>query len=326
MNRLDALVCTCASVVMACTPAPKSESGDSSYPVPTLSKDGETIAVIGPVTLTSDELGKRIQAQTPFARMQMQDPKRMVEYVKSEIQLELLAQEAWRRNLQNDPEVLLQFKRILTQRVIQDEMKRLSKDIAVSDGEALKEYEAKKSEYVKPPQIRLAQIVRYVETKAERAAADKLLRAARDKVLAEERKSNYRAFANAAKKSSQDETTNNSGGDLQFLTRDQLVDRYGEEVAKHMFDVVKVGDLAVANAPNAVVLFKKTGMRRGVNRTFEQVKSQIRGRLLQERRRAAFNDFVVQLKTTQGVEVNLDKVEAIKLMPTGVTKESGQKP
>ena len=200
-------------------------------------------------------------------------------------------------------------------------MGRLSKEITVTDGEALQAYEDNKSEYVKPAKVRLAQIVRYVETEGERKAANKLLRKTQKQVLAEEAKSNYRAFSNAAKKSSQDEDTRNSGGDLQFLTREALTERYGDEVAKFMFDEVKVGDLAVANAPNAVVLFKKTGMRRGVERTFQQVRPQIRGKLQQEKRAEAFKAFVEQLKGKLGVEEHLDRVEQIELKPTGVTKD-----
>ncbi|MEM7677702.1 MAG: hypothetical protein AAF449_17030, partial [Myxococcota bacterium] len=99
----------------------------------------------------------------------------------------------------------------------------------------------------------------------------------------------------------------------------------GDEVAKHMFDEVKVGDLAVANAPNAVVLFKKTGMRRGVNRTFEQVRSQLRGRLAQQKRTEAFNNFVEKLKKDQNIEVFLDRSSAIDLGAANKAKEPNLK-
>lgn len=318
----------CALSLAACTAGnqPTASGGPDEYPVPPLSEDGEPVAVVGPVTLTTGEIEKRVNAQTPFIRMQLQDAKRMQEYVKNEINLEVIAQEAWRRNLHKDPDVIHQFKRLLTQQLMQDEMKRLAAEINITDGDALKAYEARKSEFVKPAKVRLAQIVRYVESPAERKAAELLLRMTKKKVLAEERKSNYRAFSNAAKKSSQDETTRNAGGDLQFLTRAQLVERYGEEVAKHMFDEVKVGDLAVANAPNAVVLFKKTGMRRGVNKTFDQVKAQVRADLMQQRRTTAFNQWLDALKRKQGIEEYLDRSEQIEVEPSGLTLDpSGKK-
>ena len=323
MIRFNALLCA-AVALSACSPANKPTSvASGGYPLPPLSKEGEVLAVIGPVTLTTAEMEKRIRAMSPFTRSQLDDPKRKLEYVKNAVQLEVLAQEAWSRGLQNNPEVIQQFKQILTQRLIQDEMKRLSKDVKVTDGEALEAYNTKKSDYVKPAKIRLAQIVRYVESDAERKAADKLLRKIRGEVLTQERKNNYRAFSNAAKDSSEDESTQNSGGDLQFLTRDDLTERYGKQVADHMFDQVKVGDLAVANAPNAVVLFKKTGARRGVSRTFQQVKPQLRGQLTQQKRTEAFNAFVEQLKKDQKVELHLSRSVNIKLEPTGVTKEPG---
>ncbi|MEO1336368.1 MAG: peptidyl-prolyl cis-trans isomerase, partial [Myxococcota bacterium] len=312
-----------ALTVVGCTP-PAETAKNAAYPAPDVSDQGEAIAVVGPVTLTTDEFAQRLKAQTPFARMQLQDPKRLQEFIKNEVRLEILAQEAWRRGLQDDPEVLQQFKRILTQRVIQDEMTRLAAKIKITDGELIKAYEAQKAEFVKAPQVRLSQIVRFVKSDAERTAAQKLLAKTRQEVLAQERKSNYRAFANAAKKSSQDETTRDAGGDLQFLTRDQLTERYGAQVAQHMFDAVKVGDLAVADAPNAVVLFKKTGVRRGVNRTFEQVRSQLRGRLGQQKRTEAFNNFVDKIKKDQNIEVLLDRSSAIDLDAAGIPQEPNQ--
>ncbi len=296
------------------------------YPQVPLSDKGETLAVIGPVTLTTGEIERRIMALPALTRMQLQDQKRRREFVEREVQLEVLAQEAWRRGLQNDPQVIQQLKRVLTQRLIQDEMTKVSADIVVTDGDALKAYEERKSEFVKPPRVRLAQIVRYVETERERKAAQKLLGRVRSEVTAKEQNNDVRAFANAVRGYSQDEATRKLGGDLQFLTREELTERYGEQVASEMFDDASVGDLSIADAPDAVVLFKKTGVRRGVNRTFDQVRSQVRGQLAQQRRVEAFEAFVDKLRADGNVEVYLERATAITLPPAGTARPLGSQP
>ncbi len=102
-------------------------------------------------------------------------------------------------------------------------------------------------------------------------------------------------------------------GDLQFLTQKQIAERYGDEVASYVFKDLKIGDLVVADAPNAVVLFKKTGRRRGVTRTIDMVRGQLRGQVLSEKRSAAFDDVVESMKKAHGVVYNEANVEKVKV-------------
>jgi hypothetical protein len=69
--------------------------------------------------------------------------------------------------------------------------------------------------------------------------------------------------------------------------------------------------MAIADAPNAVVLFKKTGKRRAVERSLEQVKPQLRGSLIGEKRTRAFETFVDDLKKKHGVSVDQEAISSI---------------
>ncbi len=305
-------------------PAPK---GDS-YPKPIVSGEGKVVAKIGDVEITTAELEMRLRQQSPFTRVQLQDSENKKKFVDNELRMEVLAQEAWRRKLHENPAVIQKLKHMLVTQVMNAELKKLEDKLNVSEVDLNKAYQARHSEFNKPEKVRLSQIVRFVDNDAERAAAKKLLKGIKKKVLAAERKNDPRAFSRFAKQQSQDEATKNGGGDLNFVTRPELVERYGEGVAKFMFDEVKVGDMGVADAPNGVVLFKKTGRRRGIVRTAEMVKPQLRGQVLAEKRTKLFDEYVTGLMKAQGITVNYDLLDEIKVdaggAPTG--KPAAPKP
>ncbi len=305
--------CGVFALMAACDKGASPADPFASYPRPSVAKDGEVVARIGPVTLTTVEIENRIQQQTPFMRAQLQDPKELAKWVENEVRMELLAQEGWRRNLPNDPRIQAELKRLVIQRIMTDQMERLKDKADVNELDLQNAWKAREAEFNKPERVRVAQIVRYVENESERKAAKKLLEQVKAEVLAAQKKNDSGAFSVAAEKHSQDDATNKGGGDLQFLTRDELTERYGKEVSDFLFDQVQIGDMAVADASNAAVLFKKTGFRRGVTRTLEQVKPQIRSQLLGEKKTQAFVDFVKQLQTERGVVFDTERLAKIRV-------------
>jgi hypothetical protein len=300
---------------MACSqgPATPAPAAGIPYPKPKVSTEGEVVAQVGDVAITTGELKNRLQAQSPFTRVQLQDPAEKKKFADNEIRMEVLAQEGWRRGLADDPQLQAQFKRLVVQRLINDELKKLESTVEVSEADLQAAYQAKSAEFNKPEKVRVAQIVRYVDTPAARAAAHKALEKVEQEVLAAERKNDVRAFSRMAQTHSEDEATKLGGGDLNFLTRAELSERYGEQVSKFMFDDVKVGDMGIADAPNAVVLFKKTGYRRGVERSLEMVRAQLRGQVLAEKRTALFDAVVADLMKARGIAPRYELVEQIKV-------------
>lgn len=304
-----------ALLAAACPKAEAPKPSAEAYPAPEVAKEGEVVAEIGPVTLTTAELEHRLASQSPFRRMQLKDPAQLEKYVQGEIRMELLAQEAWQRGLQNDPKIKAELKRLMVQRVMNDHIESLGDALDANAGDLARKYKDQEKELNKPERIRLSQIVRFVESDADRAAAKKLLAKVKAQVITAQKKNDQTAFNDLAREHSQDEATKNGGGDLQFLDREQLTERYGEDVAKTLFEDTQIGDLVVADAPNAVVLFKKTGVRRAVQRSLEMVKSQLRGQVIAEKREAAFDAFIESLKTKHGVVVNEAAFSKVKVEP-----------
>lgn len=274
------------------------------YPAPEMLASGAVVATVGDVVFTTDELKKRMMGLNSFVRGQLADPAQLRRWVENEIRVEALAQRAWAKGVQNNPEVQARIRAVLVEVVTRQELKASERGLEPNDAELIREYEARHDEFNKPAKIRLSQIVRYVDTKAERAKARKLLTTLRSKVIAGQKRNDHRVFAQAAKEHSQDEATRLGAGDLQYLTRDQLIERYGDGVAKQSFEEAEVGDLYVAEAPNALVLFKMTGRRKAVKRSLEEVRSQLRGVLVQRNRQTQLDAWSRDILEKSGVKID----------------------
>lgn len=298
-----------AGALTACSPSggtPPAPSGSFPYPQPKIEPGGDTIAQIGPVTLTSAEVEKRIAQQSPFLRAQLKDPAQRKKFVDNEVKLELLAQEGFRRGLHNDPRVIAEMRKAIIQRVMRDAMTDLNAKVDISEEELRKGFEARAAEYNRPETIRLAQIVLPKDQKKQaQALAAKLIEAGK--------RNDESAFADAARKNSTDAATRNGGGELPFMTREELETRVGKEGVERWFDQSDVGTVGIEETADAQVIFKKTGKRRGVTRTLEMVKPQLRSQLLGEKRQKAFEQYVEELKTKAGVKIDESVVEALKV-------------
>lgn len=285
---------------------------DDPYPAPTVSDEGEPIAKVGPVVFTTGEMERRLAEASPFLRQRLADPAELRTWVENELRAEAIAQEAWKDGLQKTPEVKAAFRKLLIKAFTERALKKFG-SLEPNDKELIEAYRARDAEFNQPAKVRLSQIVIYVDSKKERADARKLLERIRGEVIEGQKRNDHTVFAKAVRKYTQDDTTKLAAGDLQFLTREALTKRYGEEVATVCFDEATVGDLFVAGAPNAVVLFKKTGYRRAVERSFEEVRSQLRLLLTQERRKEAIEAWSRDLMEIADIDLNEEALSRIEV-------------
>jgi hypothetical protein len=282
------------------------------YPAPRVRAEGDVVATVGTVKLTTAELEARMRAQTPFARVQLRDAEKRRRFAENEVDFELLAQEGWRQGLQDDPQVVAELKRLVVQRLVARELESAG-PLDATDAELAEAYRAREAEFNRPERVRVSQIVLHVDDDAGRKAARRSLEGVKAAVLDAQKKNDPLAFGAAARERSEDEATRNGGGDVGFLSREELEGRYGAEVASHLFDRVAVGDLALADAANAVVLFKKTGVRRGTSQPLEAVRAQLRNQLLAEKRVKLHAALVERLRAANGVTIDEPMLERLTL-------------
>lgn len=283
------------------------------YPVPPVAEGGEVVAKIGPVTLTTAELEKRMAGQGPVLTDRLSDADKRKEFLEQQVRFELLAQEGWARGMYGDPDVVDATKKAIVQKLLQQELDQRAETQSVSESELRAAYAKAEGDFNKPETIRLSQIVRVVEDEKDRAAERALLSKVKREILEAEKKNQLSAFGEAARAHSEDTATKNGGGELPFMTRAELEAKYGSEVARVMFEDAKIGDTVLADAENASLLMKKTGQRRAIERTLEQVKPQLRARILRDKRNEAFERFTEDLEKKHRAELDLAVLNRMKI-------------
>jgi hypothetical protein len=311
-------------LTLAACGTPSADPATAPYPLPVLEKAGPAVATVGPVTLTQKEIEKRIGGQSPVLVQRFREElDRRKEFVQQQVRFEVLAQEAWQRRMYEDPDMVAELKKAMVQKLIRQELDARTKDQAVSEGELRDAYNKSLDEFIKPETIRLSQIVRRVDDPKARSAARALLERVKGEVLAAEKRNVTGAFGEPARKHSQDPDTATAGGELQFMTRKELEEKYGPDVARVMFEDAKVGDMVVADAADASVLFKKTGLRRAVERTLDQVRPQLRARILRDKRNEAFEAFIVELEKRHHAVVDAEALARMGVSATATAAAPG---
>ena len=141
------------------------------------------------------------------------------------------------------------------------------------------------------------------------------------------------AFQSAAMKESKDALSAPMGGDLRFLSRDELAKAYNPELAHAAFELKNPGDKSGPVDTSAGVELVKLQVKTvAVNRTFEESKEPIRQRMARERRSRDYDEWVKGLRERTKVAIydqELDKIQvdaAAQPPPAGPASISGGHP
>ncbi|MEM1418899.1 MAG: peptidyl-prolyl cis-trans isomerase [Myxococcota bacterium] len=228
----------------------------------------QVLAKVGDRTITVGELAERLADQSPYLRARYNSPERRREFLDNMIRFELLAQEAQRRGLTAAPEV----QRAREQAMVQQMMRELFEDRIrledVTDEEVAAYYEANRSEFDKPEQVRASHILITDRTKAERVLAEVL-----------EDPTDIERFRSLAEANDEDPATQGPRrGDLRFFSRDgtrvetgggPVDDAVPEALAAAAFGLEAIGSvhptLVETNAGFHIV--KLTGRRAALERS-----------------------------------------------------------
>ncbi len=288
-------------------------------------KDGKgtPIATFNGDSITAEELKQRFMEMSPFLRSRYQTPEQKKDYVDGLARFELLAQEAHRRGLQTDPEVVETAKKVMVQKLIQKEFDE--KPGALPDEQIKEYYEAHKTDYVKPELLRIADIFfaapkgNAAERKKKKAKAEEVANKA--KVL---NPTDSPGFAALVRENSEDTRTKSIDGDSRFLSKEDLSSQFAPEVAAAAVEMKKAGDISpVIEAESGFYIIRFQGRQAALNLGLEQVKAQIQNRIQHEKRTQNFAKFVDELKAKGNYKLDegaLAKVEVDMKAPSAERK------
>ena len=292
----------CAIALAACGGSGKKSSG----PVVAKGKGFE---------ITADEFKARLDEQSPFMRSRYNSLDRKKEFLDNLVRFEVLAAEAKRQKLDQDPDVQLTLQKVMVQKLVQTKFQD-PKDGgagAIPEIEAAKYYDEHKAEYQRPKRFRVAAITFTSDAGTPDRAKDKAAAAkALAKLRVEEKKSPL-AFNQVVTEFSEDQATKASGGDLGFKTQEELSAAFSPDVAAKIATLAAGQTSEVLEAPKGVYIFKLLGSQEELNRTFDQVKQQILNKLTREKRTKDFDEFVKKLREEAGISIDEKALDAVQV-------------
>lgn len=287
---------------------------------------GPVVANVGDDVITAAEVKARLDEQSVFLKERYKDPKNRLSFVDNLVRHELLAQEAFRRGLDKDPEVQSTIKKILVQEMIKRAFDE--KSITYSEEELKDYYDKRIADFVKPERVRVLHL--FVSAPegdaAKRAAGKKKANDLLTKIRANETKADVKhpqhatysttLFGELARENSDDPTTKATGGDLRYRSKEDLERLFGSEFANAAFSLQKLNQVSgVVETPRGFHVAKLVQRQAAVDRKFDDpsVQQSIKDRLYREQRTKAFDTFVQELREKANVRIDEEVLAAIEI-------------
>lgn len=276
----------------------------------TRARGGETVAELGDDRITAEELRQRIAEMSPPARARYQTLDEKRDYVEGLARFELLALEARRQGLQNDPDVIETAKKVMVEKLLSRQLDSTKQPL--SDAELHAYFDSHRANYEQPERVRLFAILfrdgdgGSRRSQAERVLVDALQKPAMD----------LSAFGELARRYSEDARSRLLEGDLRFLTKDELTERCGASVAEWAFRSSELGEVALLAGREGLELVKRVGHQPALRVSFEQARPQLEAALAYEKRAAAYEALIDGLKRRYGYRIH---DEAIARVPVDVS-------
>lgn len=292
------------------------EAGGEGGMLPVSAHPGTPVASFDGVSLTDADLKAQLEEQAPFVRARYATPEGKREFLDNLVRFELLAREAQKKGYAKDPAIIRQHKRNMVALYVQREFEEPQQKQPVPEEELRAYYEAHKTDYVRPERVRAAHVL--FSAPADDAAKRKDRRAEAEAALATLREKDardYSAFGALARKASEDVASRPLGGDLQFLSREELAQRAGTEVAEAAFSAPEMGRVLdrIVETPKGFHIVKVLGKENALDLAFEGVKDSIRQRLVHERRSSSYKSFLEGLNQKAELKIDAAVLEAIKV-------------
>jgi peptidyl-prolyl cis-trans isomerase C len=274
-------------------------------------KSGPAVARGDGVVITVDEFKSRLKEQSPIIRSRFTTVERKKEFLDGLVRFEVLAAEAERQGLDQDPDVQNAVRKLMVQKLVQKYFQDGAGAKDIPEAELREYYEKNQAEYFRPARVRVG-IVSFLAAQGtpQRAAKSSAARKAAGELKAQVAK-NPLAFGQLAQKLSEDEASRAVGGDLGFKSLEELSKAYGDTFAAAVFGQKDGTVSGVLESPQGFHVLRVAGRQEELNRPFEQVKDQLGARLARERKQKELESWVKGLKEKARVRVDEAALEKI---------------
>jgi len=271
-----------AESMKAKTPASAKAAAEKREPT---AADGVVIASYGGETFTEQTLRDELGRLNKRSRKALTDVDRRKQFVENFILSDLIYQEGRREGLDEDADIQKQLRDLERRLVIQKVMQE-HQSAPVTDEEVREYYETHADEF-KSDRVKASHILVKEEEEANEIMA--------------ELQEDPSKFAELAEAHSIDKSNASRGGDLGYFGRGRMVKEF-EEAA---FVLDEDGQLSpIVKTRFGYHIIMRTEREDGTVKAFDDVKNQIRIRLINEKRRSNTQEFLEALKTTSNYHLD----------------------
>ncbi len=250
------------------------------------------IASYGGKTFTEADLRQELARLNKRSRKALSDAERRTQFVENHILSDLIFEEGRRQGLDQEDDVTRQVqdleRRLVIQKVMQD-----YQSAPVSDDEVREYYETHTGEFTSD-RLKASHIL----VKEEQEAADIVALLDEDPTQ----------FAALAEERSIDKSNAARGGDLGFFGRGRMVKEF-EEAAFALEEDGQISEPVKTRFGYHIIL--RSEREDGKIKAFDDVKNQIRIRLINEKRKTRTQEFLDELKVTSNYKLDTDLLVSI---------------
>jgi peptidyl-prolyl cis-trans isomerase C len=304
-----ALFAGCQNAQQEAKPAPAAEA----KPAPATAKpastgEGPVLATYNGKSFTLDDYRSAVGSLNTRARKSLDEsPDRRKQFVENHIVSKLIYQEGVSRGVDKDPEIARRLDELREHLVVQQVMEA-QQSTTVSDEDVKAYYDSHTQEF-----------------STEKVKASHIL--VDDEALAKELVAKLRAdktqFAALAAEHSKDLSNAKRGGDLGFFGRGRMVKEF-EDAAFALANDTDISDPVKTRFGWHIIM--RTGREKGSVQAFDQVKNQIKVKLVSERRREGTTTFIEDLKKKANLSVDEKELATATLGPAAEGAGDDKKP
>jgi hypothetical protein len=254
--------------------------------------------------LTRGELDVLIAAEPPLTRSRLQDGAQREAYVREVVGTRLVAQEAVRQGLLADATMrqalIARLAQALREREFSPEVVRSR----LEEAEVTKAFEARAPSFAQPEKARLVHLF----LAAKQGTAERAHRRGQALSLLYDARKHQRTdsmvLGRVASQTSDELASRSRAGDLGYVTRDQLVERYGAGPAEAAWGLAEAGAVSdLVETPEGFHLFQLQARSRARTARLEDVRSTLEAELVSTRQAQGLTELTRRLVEAAGVQL-----------------------
>lgn len=266
------------------------------------------VARVGLVPITAPQIVAAIKEHGAAGQRRYREPAELRLLVEDQIRLELLAQAAMERGLDRDPEVVAAARKIMVRKLLERDMDSARFDgegATISEQAIVNHYERNRDKYLQPEMRRLAHIQLAPDEKG-RALAVSLI------AQLEAKPGDRTLFRQLAKRYSLDPGNRERGGEVSYTTHEALTQDFGLSFANQVF-ALATDELASApvQSTKGWHIVRLISVREALVRPLDEVRDDIRERLLRTERSKTFDRYLGELRTRFPVALHEEQLQAL---------------